>query len=95
MKQMLLLVLLFTCGCSDKRFSFDTVMKLHAHQTYPEVVAILGNPATVQRMETEPLTLIAEWGLEDGRPRISVRFTNGEVDRIGAFRMESPKWSQL
>jgi hypothetical protein len=86
--------MLFACGCSDKRFTFDTLMKVHDHQTYAQVVDILGKP---DRVEMAPvgnvgkLWVDARWGIPPAKQTIDVRFEDGEVSQIWAFGIEAPK----
>jgi hypothetical protein len=92
MKRFAILALLIVCGCSN-RFTFEKVVKLHAHQTYDDVVAVLGKPDRVKLTSqgTEKLIIAASWGPEYGSPAIFVGFEDGEVARIAVSGIEAPK----
>ena len=95
MKRLLVLALLALCGCSN-RLTFENLVKLHAHQTYDEVVAVIGKPdqLTLTSEGTEKLILAARWGhypQRDGFPGIFVGFADGEVDRICVTGIDAPR----
>ena len=76
-----------------RRFTFDTVAKLHKGQTYAEVVAILGKPDNVQTTENlSRYGVRAQWGEYglDKKPYIGVTFVNGEVDRMTVLHIPAP-----
>ncbi len=51
-------------GHSHSRFTFETVSKLHVHQTYSDVVGILGEPdiVTMEQDQGNPTQIWATWG---------------------------------
>jgi hypothetical protein len=93
MKNLLLVLALVCAGCSPSRFSFENVMRLHAHQTYGEVVDIMGIPDDVEKRSfgNERLEVWATWG--DWRfnsTGVHVEFVDGEATFIGAVGIDLP-----
>ena len=71
-------------------FNFDTVAKVHAGQTYPEVISILGPPRHTYAPEGSVGHLVCRWGpnTDDhaplGTPFIVVTFRNGVVSEVSS-----------
>ena len=90
--------LLWLCWPFSSRLTFDNVVKVHAGQTYPEVVAILGKPDDGPELSHETRNVIgyspeglrvwARWGVKPGTPGpltmpiVDVSFANGVVTNI-------------